>query len=96
MAANDHSAVIRQLANLVLQMHPLAERVASDEFSPTERMKLRKLAGIEEVISLSNALNLLVGETTRDMRLAGKTSLTQKEFWEMRGKRDRKWTKGAR
>jgi len=71
-------------------MRPLAERVASDEFSFTERKKLRALAGIKEVLDLSNALNLLVGETARDMRLAGKTSLTMEELWELRRKRNAK------
>lgn len=33
MPTNDHRIVLRQLANLVLQMRPLAERVASDDFS---------------------------------------------------------------
>jgi hypothetical protein len=90
MPTNDHRTVLRQLANLVLQMRPLAERVASDEFSSAERKKLRELAGIEEVIDLSYALNLLVGETVRDMRLSGKTSLTMEELWDMRRKRDAK------
>jgi hypothetical protein len=88
MPTNDHRTVLRQLSNLVLQMRPLAERVASDEFSPIERKKLRKLAGVEEVVDLSYALNLLCGEITRDLWLVGKKSATWDELMEMRRKRD--------
>lgn len=60
------SQELEMFAYLVLAMIPLAERLASDKFSPEDRRHLRKLADDKGIFRLSTAINKLCGEKVRE------------------------------
>jgi hypothetical protein len=62
---SNHQETISALAELLKQARPLAELVASEEYSPEDRKLLRELTRngrSNEVFDLSNLLNRLCGE----------------------------------
>lgn len=64
----NHESALKIFAHQVLAMVPLAEWIASDEFTPDERRKLRELSSngrSNNVFELSTALNRLCSETAR-------------------------------
>jgi hypothetical protein len=61
-----HASSLSILANLIRAISPLAEEVASDEFSADERKKLRELCGEKTIFNLNNTLSMLCGERARN------------------------------
>lgn len=59
--------LLNLLAMQIIQILPLATRVASDEFSAADRDCLRKLVGPKTVFQLKNELVRLCGERARDL-----------------------------
>ncbi len=62
--ARDNDMVI--FAGLVRALLPIANRLASDDYSAEDRREARAQAGPNNVFSLSNALNQLCSETARE------------------------------
>lgn len=62
----DKDQVIKSLAHMIQSMQPLAEAIASDDFTPEDRETLRDLAGRFGVFNLKNALVKLCGERARN------------------------------
>lgn len=57
---------LETLGHLVLAALPLAEKIASNDFSEEDRKKLRQITGGDAVYRLSNAMNQLCGEKARN------------------------------
>lgn len=66
-------------AHLILALRPLAERIASDEFTPEERKHLRELVKGDGVFHLSNALNRLCGEKAREIEIKKNEELRRRK-----------------
>lgn len=69
-AEGEHAQLIRDLAEQIIAVHQLVERLASAEFSAAEREKLRRLAsrdGVPRVFELANALYRCSGEVARSL-----------------------------
>lgn len=66
----EHFNLLDELSQLLIEVHRLTARVASEEFSPAEREVLRKLAshdGVPRVFELSNFLYRCCGERIRNL-----------------------------
>jgi hypothetical protein len=57
---------VRHLAELLKEVAPLAHRIASDEFSDTDRERLRHLVGTENYVELAVMLNAMKSFRTRE------------------------------
>lgn len=60
-----HDAVIVAFVRLAKELLPLADQLASDEFTAEERARVRHLAGEFTVFDLKNLLVQLCGERVR-------------------------------
>lgn len=67
LAQNPKDLALNLLAMQIIQILPLATRVASDEFSAADRDVLRKLVGSGKIFELKNELVRLCGERARDL-----------------------------
>lgn len=65
-AFGERESLMKTLAYQILALNELAERVASDEFTPEERRTLRDLTGGKGIFRAANALNRLCGEKARE------------------------------
>lgn len=66
MILDDKLKVINELANRLKEILPLAEDLASDNFSGQERHELRKRCGEATVFKLYNLFGALCGERARE------------------------------
>ncbi len=79
MKREEKEAVLREAAGYINSLLPLAVRIESDEFTKTDREKLRKLTNTVKVFQLSNVLNHLCGETARLHQRGDPTTIARLE-----------------